>query len=109
MDLVPVRTMDHISVEGKVIIKVPKFASRFYHIIAPFTAKLYFNINLDDMGSTVWQTIDGRRNVQEICNVMRDRKNSDNTDLVNLDERLSEYMMLLYERRFISFKQILKN
>lgn len=107
MDLVPLRIRKYEMNEGKVIILVPKFQSRFYHFIAPSSAKLFFRIKLDDMGTITWDGIDGIRNVQEICNYIK--KNKPDGDISGLDERVSKYMMMLYERRFISFKQILNN
>jgi hypothetical protein len=107
MDLIPVRTQKYEKKEGKIIILIPKFKSRFYHAIAPSTARLFFRIKLDDLGSTTWEAIDGKRNIQELGNFIREGSHEGEPDLPDLDERLSKYMMMLYERRFISFKQII--
>ena len=46
-DLIPVRVYGHDEFEGKVIILVPKFESRWIHVLFPNTEKLFFRIKLE--------------------------------------------------------------
>lgn len=109
MDLVPVRLRGHEEKDGKIIVMIPKFRNRVYHTLAPFTARMFFRIKLDDLGTNTWQGIDGERNVQQICDYIRTINMEDEQNLTDLDDRLANYIMMLYQRKFISFKQFLNN
>lgn len=108
MDLIPVRVHGNDMEENRVVVKVPKFESSFMHFLAPMTQKLFYSIKLDELGSSTWTAIDGKRNAREICDFVREN-NQEDENLADLDDRLTKYLMMLYERRFISFQQILNN
>ena len=107
LDLVPVRIRGHEEEEGKVVVLVPKFQNKAYHIFSERLKKLFFRIKLDSLGSATWKLIDGKRSVRDLSHEMQKHEDMKEVELKEIDERLSIYMTELYERRFISFKQIL--
>lgn len=107
-DLVPVRIRGHEIEERKVVILLPKFESKIYHAFSPRLEKLFFRIKLDELGSDAWEAIDGERNVADISKFIRESSTYGSDNLEELDDRLSKYMTMLYERRFISFRQIME-
>ncbi|MCK4923213.1 MAG: PqqD family peptide modification chaperone [Bacteroidales bacterium] len=106
-DLIPVQIRGFDIEEEKVVVLVPKFESKIYHLFSPRLEKLFFRIKLDDLGSATWEAIDGKRNVREIGEFIKKQKADVKIETIDLDDRLSKYMTLLYEKRFISFRQIM--
>lgn len=107
LDLIPVRIRGHEVEEGRIIVLVPKFENRLYHIISPRLKKLFFRIRLDELGSLTWKAMDGSLSVREISILMRDMPELSDSPIEDIDDRLSKYMTMLYERRFISFRQLI--
>lgn len=59
-----------------------------------------FKIDLDDMGSFIWNNIDGEKNVYEIGELVKERFGEDAEPLY---ERLAEYLNILMNNKFIKF------
>lgn len=108
-DLIPVRTYGHDEVEGKVVILVPKFESKWIHNLFPNTQMLFYRIKLDDLGSKVWKNISGEKNISGISDVVLEELVEKAQPVEELEDRISKFMSLLYDRRYISFKQLLDN
>lgn len=106
-DLIPIRIHSHEVEEGRVVVLIPKFASKIYYLFSPRLEKLFFRIKLDYLGSAVWSAIDDKRNVKEIVDFIRAGNYEPAIDLSDLDNRLDKYITLLYEKRLISFRQLL--
>ncbi len=107
MDLVPVRVMGHDDKAGEVTVLVPKFQSPFFHSLFPKTRYLYYKIKLDVIGSETWKVIDGEKSVQQIANHVRRHSGLDEELLAELEERLNTFTSMLYERRYITFRQLM--
>ncbi len=107
MDLVPVRVMGHDEDAGRVTVLVPKFQSKAYHLFFPRTRFLYYRINLDVIGSEIWKALDGERNVQQVADHIRKQSELDEALLTELEVRLNKFISMLYERRYITFIQLL--
>ena len=106
LDLVPVRAVSHTEEEGKIVLLVPKFTGRLMHNLFPVTEKMFFRIKLDESGSRAWEAIDGERTVAQIAEVIH----SAGVDAVKSDDhqsRLLIFISTLYEREYISFRQIM--
>lgn len=108
LDLIPLHCYGHEVQDNRIIVFVPKFSSSFVHALFPKTAKLFFRVKLDKTGTKAWEAIDGHRNVKEICEFI-EKNADDESELKDLEKRLSKYIMILYEKRLISFKQLLNN
>lgn len=64
-----------------------------------FTPDKYI-VDLDRLGSLVWDSIDGKKSVYEISKIV---KNEFGEDAEPLYERLIEYMIILKNNKFIKF------
>jgi hypothetical protein len=111
MDLIPVRFLGHEFEENgeekRVVILVPKFESGFMLNMFPKTRRMYYRIKLDFIGTESWEFIDGERNVQKITDELRSLEHIENEHLEDMEERMGKFMMMLYERKYITFKQIM--
>ena len=60
-DLTPKRNAEwETTEEGKVVVLVPKFRNPFLvKWLLPYLSKPFFRIKLDDVGSAIWQQLDG--------------------------------------------------
>ena len=111
MDLTPVKQVDS-SEHGTdlVMLIIPKFRKKWLSdfLIAPARKKT-FHVRLDLLGSTVWRNIDGERNVETIAKFTAGK----HPELFNSGEevysRVAKFLTLLYEQRYIIFKEIEKN
>jgi hypothetical protein len=105
-DLIPIRVHGHDVVEGKVVILAPKFESRWVHNLFPRTAQLFYRIKLDELGSLTWENISGDKNVAEITSAVQQQLGDKANSMEEADSRVSKFMSLLYDWRYITFKQI---
>jgi hypothetical protein len=61
---------------------------------------------LDETGSKVWQLIDGRRKVDEICTMMSGLSPGE-FDASDAEQvRVTKFLSHLYKNRFIEFREI---
>jgi hypothetical protein len=107
LDLIPVRIYGHDEVEGRVVILVPKFESKWIHLFFPRTQMLFYRIKLDESGTSVWNNIDGEKTTLEIAKIALTQFNDSNLTIAEFQERVSKFMSILYDRRYISFRQLL--
>lgn len=106
-DLIPVRVHGHDVVDGKVVILAPKFNSHWMHNLFPRTSKLFYRIKLDELGSVTWENISGDKTVTEISSAVQHLLAEKSQPLVEADSRISKFMSLLYDWRYITFRQLL--
>jgi len=108
MDLHPIRMHEHeISDKGKVHLKVPRFKNKSMEkLFVPARKKPYFIIKLDELGSAVWLEIDGKKNVSLICRNLTEKLGE---KIEPVEERVGKFMSLLYNQRYISFKELNTN
>ena len=106
LDLVPVRVVGHAVEQGKVVLLVPKFKSKFIHRLFPLTEQMFFRIRLDDNGTRVWNEINGEfSNWQLVLRISDSGKT--NEEFQDTQDRFLKFISLLYEREYISFRQLL--
>ncbi len=104
LDATPVQKCKfNLNEEGIVTLIVPKFKNEKFNQWFLHQRKRFFNIALDEIGSVVWQQIDGQRKVYEICN-----KSSEilGEKIHPVEHRVTKFLTMLYEARYISFKEI---
>ena len=70
--------------------------------IALFHANQFINIHLDQLGTSAWLLIDGKRTIRRISEKM---KTEFGEDLQQLDERLGFFFSLLKKNNFIDLTQ----
>lgn len=104
LDATPVIKSDYKTDEnGIVTIIVPKFKSNKFTKLLLHQRKRFFRIALDEIGSVVWQQIDGHNNVNDICKksleILGDK-------IHPVEQRITKFLTMLYDARYISFKEI---
>ncbi len=105
LDYVPIISARNTwSVQANNIVTVHVIHRGFYAWIAEkfFRRPHVTHIDLDAMGSFVFQNIDGQRNVGMIANLLSEKFGEDAEPLY---ERLIMYMRILYNNGFIYYKK----
>jgi hypothetical protein len=106
-DLIPERVCGFDVVDGRVVIMAPKFKSRWMHNLFPRTSQLFYRIRLDELGSVTWENISGDKTVAEITTAVVAQMAGKSIILDEADRRVSKFMSLLYDWRYITFRQLL--
>ena len=70
----------------------------------PANRSKHFSIHLDEMGSKVWNLIDGETNTGEICNKFSGDLPEEDNGGSSVELRVTEFLRQLYKNRFIVFK-----
>ena len=105
LELIPVRNVKEFTeTDGKITLLVPKFKNeKFGRWFIPRRKSTHFRIHLDSMGSSVWNFINGKRTVNEICDLLEEQFNN-NQSIEQLEERVTHFLSELYKSRFITFE-----
>jgi hypothetical protein len=106
LDLTPIRLHEHEEETGKVVILVKKFKNvRFSHFALGRHSPM-IRIKLDEAGSEVWKSIDGLSNVATILDNMNKRWNDFPEKTSGLEKRLAGFLSIMYDNRYISFREL---
>ena len=110
LDLIPMRTIAYETREdGCVDILLPRFKSNILaHIMESFNRKKIIHIKLDVFGTATWLIIDGKRSVATICKKLEEDFPDKLPPAEETEERVNKFLTILYQQRFISFRQIQK-
>lgn len=105
LDYIPVKTQKVSSREKEdgrtqLIIDRNSFLERILRHIVYIPEKYY--VDLDILGSFVWNNVDGNRTVYEISQIV---SNEFKDEAEPLYERLIEYFIILKNNKFIDLKQ----
>lgn len=102
-ELVPQRRFSHeILDNNNVVILIPKFTSKFMSkYVMPRLKHPFIKIKLDEIGSSVWQEIDGEKSVGEIAKILESRFGE---KIQPIEERLAKFFNNLSVHNFIIFK-----
>lgn len=77
----------------KVVVLVPKFKNPFLvRWVLPHLSKPYFRINLDAMGSFIWQRCDGNTSVSDIAEGLQQKFGNSKQPL---EQRISSFLQHL--------------
>jgi hypothetical protein len=109
LDLVPVRVMQHqINEAGKVDVLLPRFKKGFWREVYSRTPKGEFIlIHLDEIGSAIWEMIDGQKKVCEISEELQSTIPDKLDPPEETDKRVTDFLSLLYRERYITFREIM--
>lgn len=101
LDLIPGRKCNSEKTsDGKVFLLVPRFRNRWLKKFALKMGKSEFiRLYLDNIGARVWDLIDGKRTVGDICNLLQEQPGE---MLEQAEERVSYFMGMLKKNDFIS-------
>ena len=109
LDLIPVRQHPFDKDKDKdnrVTVRVPKFRNKtMARLFLPRRKPPFFSIHLDELGSAVWLSIDGEKNVQEICDELSERLGE---KIEPVEERIPAFISKLYQERYVLFRQIME-
>lgn len=90
--------------EGLITLHLPKFKKAFFSKwLIPKGKSETINIKFDKNGSLVWKHIDGKKNIQQICDAIRALPAEE--EVSNLEERSAKFITELYKSRFINFME----
>ena len=103
LDLIPERNCQWEETgDGRIDLLVPRFKNPLMKKIALKLGKSdYIIIHLDDLGSKVWDRIDGSHTVEQIGELVK-KENEGFTH--QLYERLTHFLTSLSRHKFIQFK-----
>ena len=105
LELIPVRS-DKISWEtideNLVQIIIPREGILDKIVRTFFKTPKVMRIDLDEQGSCVWNSIDGKRNIDEIGKILKDTFGKDAEPLY---QRLGTYINILRNNKFISLEK----
>ena len=108
LDLIPVRVSSfETSESGLVTLLIPKFKNeKFANWFIPKSRSLVYKVSLDEIGSALWLESDGLKTVYDISNILGEKfKERINPEP---EKRIGKFMSSLYENRYITFKQLIK-
>jgi len=111
LDLHPVQLMEcEKRDEDTLNILLPRFKSRVASkLLQPSWKGESIRIKLDSFGSAVWSFIDGKRSTGEICLQLKEIFPEKLIPVEETEERVSKFLSLLFQQRFISFSELQKD
>ena len=94
--------------DGRIDILLPRFKNSVLNQVSKNSKKgEYIYIHLDKIGSLIWNSVDGNRNVHSICNEMNEKYPDILNPSAETEKRVTEFLSRLYQERYISFREIL--
>ena len=111
LDLHPVRLMESKKRDGENLdILLPRFKSKLAsRLLQPRWKSEFIRIKMDAFGSAVWERIDGNLSTAEICDKLKELFPDKLSSPDDTEERVSKFLSLLYQQRFISFTEVQKD
>ena len=103
LELTPERAKEFEEKEGIVTILIPKFKTEFFRKLIPKSKPKDIRINLDELGSAVWKSIDGKKKVSDIVTEL---SNMYGEKIHPAAERIAKFLEEIYKHKFINFKEI---
>lgn len=102
LSLVPEALREHkVDAEGIVTILINRTKSPFMlRIMKRMNRTPYFTIELDEIGSKVWTSIDGKCTVANICDRLQENVEG---ELVQTQERVVRFLSGLFHGKHIRF------
>jgi len=105
LELTPVHNKSFEDNNGLITIVFPKFKNKFLQRLIPKNKSSDIRISLDEVGSSVWKLIDGNTKVNEIIQSLKKKFGE---ELIQAEQRTLKFLSMLYQHRFIYFKEIRK-
>ncbi len=100
---IPIKNPDLVWEEnksGRIRIRVER-KDLLYGAIKRFTGRVRVDkIPLDEYGSFIWKSIDGKRTIEEIKNSLQEQQEE---EIEDLEQRIFNYFQVLKKHQFIVF------
>jgi len=106
LDLTPVRLHEHEEESGKVVIIVKKFKNIRFSRFALGRHSPVIRIRLDEIGSEVWKAMDGVSDVATLLSHLNTKWHYIPEKKSDLEKRLAGFLSIMYDNRYISFREI---
>lgn len=105
LELHPIKNYSElVDDEGIVSVLIPKIKNETLRKFSSrFIKNMFMKVKLDKYGSEVWKRIDGEKNVDLI---IQEIKNHLSDELVDAENRIINFIFILYQQDFITFKEI---
>ena len=102
------RTLGHeIREDGGVTLLMPRFKNRINSaLFQPSSKDRFIFIKLDRFGGHTWLLIDGNSTVAEICSKLKKQFPEELVPVGETEERVTKFLSLLYQQRYITFREI---
>ena len=102
LELTPKRLLEHeVNKDGLINVLVPRFKTHFLQKLI-LRKNPYIKANLDEIGSAVWELIDGNRTAIDIANLLKKKF----VELEKIYERVGLFLQKLNKNNFITFMEI---
>ncbi len=106
LDLTPFRKIEHsVDENGIVTLLYPKFKNQKLSKYMLGSRTPYIKMKLDEIGTASWLFIDGNRKVGEIADALTEQFGD---KIAQVQVRLGKFLSVLYENKYISFKELQK-
>ena len=106
LELTPLKKHEYdLNEKGAVVILVPKFKKKEWSFLIPKRKSEHIRITLDELGSAVWLTIDGKKKINTIVMELSEKLGE---KIYPAEERILKFLSQLYNNKLISFNEILK-
>jgi len=105
LELIPFRMHESETENGLTKILIPKFKREFFQNLIPKTKSKHFKVKLDELGSSVWESIDGKKNVNKIIIELSEKYGE---KIQPAEVRITKFFTQLFQSNFINFKQLKK-
>jgi len=103
LELIPFRIHESEIVNGITKILIPKFKSQFFQNMIPKSKSKYLRVKLDELGSSVWEAIDGKKDVSRIVDELSEKFGE---RIQPAEDRITKFFTQLLNSNFINFKQL---
>ncbi len=104
LELTPVKLQEFETAENGIItVLIPRFKwSVVHNYMVKNGRDPNFRLDLDEIGSEVWMSIDGRRKVKEVGEKVKETLG----DRIEPRERLVKFISMMYQNKIITFKEL---
>jgi hypothetical protein len=106
LELTPVQLLtSEYREDGQIDVLVPRFKNSFLQKMLPKNRSPYIKANLDEIGTAVWELIDGKRTVNEIAAILEEKFQE---AISPVHQRLAAFMRNLNANKFITFIEFME-
>jgi len=104
LELTPVKIQEFETGENGIItVLIPRFKWGVVHNYMVKNGRdPNFRLDLDEIGSEVWVSIDGKRKVKEVGEKVKEKLG----DRIEPRERLVKFVSMMYHNKIITFKEL---
>jgi hypothetical protein len=108
LDLIPIILIKYELAENNLVkLIVPRFQNKLLKkIFHSNKLKPEFKVTLDEIGSIVWLTIDGQKNIETIIEKMIEHFQNKGSEVNSPENRVIAFLTMLYQEDYITFRQL---